>query len=300
LVSLDRVVNQAGHMVATSGTARDDTDRPIGHVRMWRAADLDGVLAITGTTAAYSADPRAGELIVGIIDEGGLQVRRARVAYDLSAGDVVIWDSSHPHAGVARGGPAWRSRLVVFETPWLDSVATGDRQLRELAFPRPVLRDPVVANAFSALHACVKQPTGRLERDAALMAFADRLLEHHYATRVETRARARSHPCVRRACEYLRAHLAENVGLAELATAAGTDRDRLTRLFRAATGTAPHGYLIAQRVSAARRMLEAGQPDIASIAAAAGFVDQSHLYRHFRRLLGVTPRVYARRFARPR
>jgi transcriptional regulator GlxA family with amidase domain len=44
-------------------------------------------------------------------------------------------------------------------------------------------------------------------------------------------------------------------------------------------------------------MLETGHLDIASIAAAAGFVDQSHLYRHFRRLLGVTPGEYARRFA---
>jgi len=45
-------------------------------------------------------------------------------------------------------------------------------------------------------------------------------------------------------------------------------------------------------------MFELGFRDVAAIAVATGFVDQSHLYRHFGRLLGMTPRAYARRFAR--
>jgi AraC-like DNA-binding protein len=49
--------------------------------------------------------------------------------------------------------------------------------------------------------------------------------------------------------------------------------------------------------SAARRLLEAGRT-IAETAAATGFADQSHLHRHLRRGLGVTPLDYQRRFAR--
>jgi len=261
-------------------------------VRIWRAADLDGVLALAGTTSAYAVDPRAGELIVGVIDRGALRVRRARRVHELSAGDLVIWDSSHPHAGAAR--TAWRSRLVVFETPALDAVTDGDP--RALEVRTPILRDPAVVRAFDALHARIVRPAGRLEREDALVALGESLVGRH-AARSDSRLHARAHPALRRACEYLRAHAHENVGLGALAAAAGTDRYRLTRLFRAATGASPHRFLVAQRVRAARQMLEAGRLDIASIAAAAGFVDQSHLYRHFRRLLGVTPGEYARRFA---
>jgi transcriptional regulator GlxA family with amidase domain len=59
----------------------------------------------------------------------------------------------------------------------------------------------------------------------------------------------------------------------------------------------PHRYLLAQRILRARRLLESGEP-IAAVAAATGFVDQSHLHRHFRRGLDVTPAEYAARFRR--
>ena len=109
----------------------------------------------------------------------------------------------------------------------------------------------------------------------------------------------RDDPAVLRAREYLGDHLDSRVTLDELAAAAGTDKFRLVRLFRAATGMPPHRYQLAQRIRLARRMLERGVP-IAAVAAATGFVDQSHLHRHFRRGLDLTPREYARRFYRRR
>ena len=49
----------------------------------------------------------------------------------------------------------------------------------------------------------------------------------------------------------------------------------------------------------ARQLLEAGE-NTADVAVATGFADQSHLHRHFRRTLDLTPREYARRFHRMR
>jgi AraC-like DNA-binding protein len=45
-------------------------------------------------------------------------------------------------------------------------------------------------------------------------------------------------------------------------------------------------------VEAARRRLLDGEP-VADVAAAVGFHDQSHLHRHFTRLVGTTPRRFA-------
>ncbi|HEY6036403.1 MAG TPA: AraC family transcriptional regulator, partial [Kofleriaceae bacterium] len=223
-------------------------------------------------------------------------VRRARTRYELAAGDLVMWDASHPHAGSAK--TPWASRLVVFETASLAGVLAHDRDPRDLEIRTPVTRDPLITRAFDSLYARVTEPAARLERDDAVIAFGEALLGRHHATRSSAKLAARIDPAFRRACEFLRAHLDANVGLEALAAAAGTDRHRLTRLFRAATGASPHQFLIAQRVGVARRLLEAGRQDVAAIAAATGFVDQSHLHRHFGRLLGITPREYARRFAR--
>ena len=82
--------------------------------------------------------------------------------------------------------------------------------------------------------------------------------------------------------------LARNLTLAEVAAAVGVSRHRLTRLFRAAYGLPPHRFVLAQRIRAARRLLERGATP-AEVAAQTGFFDQSHLHRHFTRTLGMTP-----------
>jgi AraC-like DNA-binding protein len=64
------------------------------------------------------------------------------------------------------------------------------------------------------------------------------------------------------------------------------------RSFGREFGLPPHRYLVGRRVEAARRRLLDGEP-IADVATAVGFHDQSHLHRHFTRLLGVTPRKFA-------
>jgi AraC-like DNA-binding protein len=86
--------------------------------------------------------------------------------------------------------------------------------------------------------------------------------------------------------------LARNLTLSEVAAAAGVSRHRLTRLFRAAYGLPPHRFVLAQRIRAARRLLERGVAP-AEAAAQTGFFDQSHLHRHFTRTLGMTPGAYA-------
>jgi transcriptional regulator GlxA family with amidase domain len=86
-----------------------------------------------------------------------------------------------------------------------------------------------------------------------------------------------------------------NVGLDELAAAAGIGKFRLIRLFHERTGLPPHALQLAHRIRKARRLLEAGET-IADVAAATGFADQSHLHRHFQRGLGLTPGEYQRRF----
>jgi transcriptional regulator GlxA family with amidase domain len=87
-------------------------------------------------------------------------------------------------------------------------------------------------------------------------------------------------------------HCAARAAPDELAAAAGVSKYQLIRLFTAVTGVPPHTYQVALRVNLARRLLERGERAI-DVACLAGFADQSHLNRHFRRRLGKTPAQYA-------
>ena len=66
----------------------------------------------------------------------------------------------------------------------------------------------------------------------------------------------------------------------------------LVRAFSAEFGLPPHRYLTGRRVDLARRLVLGGMP-AAEVAGVAGFHDQSHLTRHFRRVTGTTPGRFA-------
>ena len=53
----------------------------------------------------------------------------------------------------------------------------------------------------------------------------------------------------------------------------------------------PHGFQRQARIRLAADLIKLGRP-LSEVAAAAGFADQAHLTRCFRRALGVTPGSY--------
>jgi AraC family transcriptional regulator len=66
--------------------------------------------------------------------------------------------------------------------------------------------------------------------------------------------------------------------------------DHFARQFKAATGLAPHQFVIARRIKRAQQLLERRQEvSLAEVAISAGFSDQSQLCFHFKRIVGVTP-----------
>ncbi|SIO64922.1 transcriptional regulator, AraC family [Singulisphaera sp. GP187] len=99
---------------------------------------------------------------------------------------------------------------------------------------------------------------------------------------------------LRRVTDHIEGQLDGDLSLGRLAAVAGLSPYHFARLFRVATGTTPHQYVIRRRVERARELLRGGC-DIALAAARVGFSGQSHLHHHVRRLLGVTPGELARR-----
>jgi transcriptional regulator of acetoin/glycerol metabolism/AraC-like DNA-binding protein len=94
---------------------------------------------------------------------------------------------------------------------------------------------------------------------------------------------------LRRVREYIDVHLGDRTQLTELSAVAGVSVHHFAREFKRSTGVTPHDYLTQKRIDRAREMLARTGWSLAEVAFAAGFSDQSHMSRHFRRLLGMTP-----------
>jgi|SRR5579883_1525208 len=84
------------------------------------------------------------------------------------------------------------------------------------------------------------------------------------------------------------------VTLERMARVAGLSTFACLRQFREATGTTPHAYLVQCRIRTARGLLCADAGSVAAVARAAGFSDQAHFARIFKRSTGMTPMEYRR------
>jgi AraC-like DNA-binding protein len=263
---------------------------------MWRAAEEERVLWMAGRTAHYAIEPR-GEYVFGVIDEQPMCSVRGRERRVVPPGQLVAWDPSQAHAGSAVDGRPWTARLMVVEVADLTALARDPEAnpLADVSFPRPVLQDPELLAEFERLYSAFTTLSTRLERDELLAEWLAMLINRASTRRPRAPTACRDERALRLAFDYLADRPERNIGLDELAAAAGIGKFRLIRLFRERTGLPPHAMQIAHRIRKARRLLEAGET-IADAAFASGFADQSHLHRHFQRGLGITPAAYQRRF----
>lgn len=96
---------------------------------------------------------------------------------------------------------------------------------------------------------------------------------------------------LRQVIDYIQDYLDQDLSLVDLATLVHLSPHHFARLFKQSTGFAPHQYVIRCRVERAKQLLLQGELTIASVAYTVGFAHQSHLNRHFKRWLGVTPKT---------
>jgi len=95
-----------------------------------------------------------------------------------------------------------------------------------------------------------------------------------------------------RALSLIEERLSGELALPELAAAANLSLFHFARAFKAATGLAPHRYILDRRVERAREMLKTDQPTLSEIADRCGFASQPHMTHVFKRATGLTPGAF--------
>jgi transcriptional regulator GlxA family with amidase domain len=97
--------------------------------------------------------------------------------------------------------------------------------------------------------------------------------------------------------EYLEHHFGDHLSLEQMGRIAGLEQRTLLRRFRKATGDSPVLYLQRIRIEAARRHLELSQDSIEEIAWKVGYEDGSSFNRLFKKITGMSPGGYRKKFS---
>jgi AraC-like DNA-binding protein len=259
--------------------------------RYWRADGVP-VEAMHAHFTSHAYHRHSHESYSFGVTETGAQAFNCRHGHHVSAsGMVMAFNPDDPHDGHAAVDGGFTYRMVHIWPEFLASL-TGTRLP---LFRSPVIEDPAVAASVRRLHRALTGRASELERYERLAGTAGLLVRH--ASGREPARRGADRLVAARVRELIRASVADpgagggELTADDLAAAAGCSRYAAYRAFRHAYGLAPSDYQRQLRVQTARRLLSAGASP-AQVAADAGFADQAHLTRWFRRYYGVTPGAY--------
>ncbi|HYW12863.1 MAG TPA: AraC family transcriptional regulator [Longimicrobium sp.] len=191
--------------------------------------------------------------------------------------------------------------VVSVEIPWdstFCALQVDPHLLSEVAWGIEALRPFLAGGGMGALLACcvAGDSARRYAEEAARSEDALRrflgFVVHACSGRVRPAGHS-GHAVVLRIRDYVREAYARTVTLDELGKRAGMCRFALARAFTREIGMPPHAYQTHVRVLNACELIRAGS-SLSVVALDVGFSDQSHLCRHFKRILGLTPGTYAR------
>jgi AraC family transcriptional regulator len=179
-------------------------------------------------------------------------------------------------------GTGVRSFNVELNTAWAQRFHEG----------APASRNPAeVQGGLPAMLALRLYHEFRLMDNGSQLAIEGLVLEV-LAELARVAAPPRLPPWLVRARELIHDRFRENVGLAEIAAAVGVHPVYLATSFRRHFRQTIGDYQRQIRVEFACNQLAARGTRLAEIALTAGFADQSHFARVFKRYLGITPGAY--------
>jgi RpiB/LacA/LacB family sugar-phosphate isomerase len=104
---------------------------------------------------------------------------------------------------------------------------------------------------------------------------------------------------LQRVFAHVKENIARDLSVAELAQIVDMSQYYFSKLFKLSSGTTPHQYVMRQRIERAQECLRETQVSLAGIATQVGFETQSHFTSVFRRLVGVTPKLYRQMYQAP-
>jgi AraC family transcriptional regulator len=268
-------------------------NRPVTNVPItmgsptFRSLDLDGFEVTEAWFPAREVlpDHTHDRACVAVMLDGSFDLRFPGKAYACPPTTVFTEPAEETHANFI--GPGGAHVIVVQPDP-------GDTDLL-----RPFAA--LIDQPTHRHHAGVAERAARLARelespdDLSTFAAEGIVLEMLVTlARLETAASPRPPSWLLRAQEMLHARFAGGIRAADIAGAVGVHPAHLARAFRAHFKLSMGSYVRRLRLDWAARELVRSEASLAGVALAAGFADQSHFTRFFKRHTGLTPQAYRR------
>lgn len=232
--------------------------------------------------------------VISLIERGRQSFTHQGTKYLTPPGGVIFINPGAVHTGEAADRQGFELRSLYPTTTLMETAVfelTGRHQ--GLPFFKEVRVDHrQTTQSVLSLHKALSGSTSILESESRLLWTLAELIRRYADISSNEQPLGAENKAIQQVRQYIEEHFAEGVTLDQLSRLVSISPYYLLRVFHAEIGMPPYEYLESIRIRHAQKLIRAGKP-LAETANEVGFSSQSHMTRHFKKIIGVTPGQYA-------
>jgi AraC-like DNA-binding protein len=260
----------------------------------WHAPDIGDLELLKATYISHTFSRHTHQgYVIGMIERGAEVFYYRGETHVALPGDVVVINPDEVHTGYSGDKLGWTYRMLYPTVQTLKMVADAmaDRPVESPWFPQAVIKDRPLAARIRQLHLLLERSASHLERQVNYYHVMGELIRTKAGNAPAEKKPGLERQAVKKARRLIDDTLSQNLSLETISRHVGLSPFYFARMFRQYTGLPPHAYRKQQRILRAKQLLRDRMP-IVQVALETGFADQSHLTRHFKQIVGVTPGQY--------
>ncbi|MCM3653637.1 AraC family transcriptional regulator [Metabacillus litoralis] len=197
---------------------------------------------------------------------------------------VMLFNPEQAHDGMAKDHEAGLDYVMLYIEPQLLLEVMEKKDI--VRFSTPIVYDYRLQQRIVSLSNAILSERDEALCNELLLSLTDSLIHTNLSTDYK-----KDDALIRKAKDILHTNLENVLKLDEICKELNLSKFQFIRLFKAHTGISPYQYFLNCKIERAKQLIEKNG-DIYSAVAECGFVDLTHLNKHFKSVYGTTAFEY--------
>ncbi|MFJ7971856.1 helix-turn-helix domain-containing protein [Psychrobacillus sp. NPDC096389] len=243
-----------------------------------------GITALSASMTDFTYKKHAHkEYAIGVTLRGIQQYHLGGSLQSSSPNGVMLFNPEQTHDGMAYDASGIDYVMLYIE-PELLLEATRKKDI--MNFSTPIIYDKRIKQSILSLSNAVLSEKDEAICNELFLSLTDSLFQTELSTNYK-----KDNALIKKAKDMLHADLDKVLKLDEICKELNVSKFQFIRSFKAHTGITPYQYFLNCKIERAKKLIEKNR-DIYSAVAACGFVDLTHLNKHFKSIYGTTAFEY--------